>query len=674
MIYLWATLAALAAGPLLVRMVGERRGTIPFLDGFVVLAVPGLIFVHFVPAAVEQFEWATLIALGLGFMAPVLLERLSHDHHGRTDRLALALGVTGLALHAAIDGAALPGLDGTRGLAFGTAIVLHRIPVGLAVWWLASSRLGRAQAVASIGLLMGVTALGYLGGSGFAAFAGSGGVELYQAAVGGSLVHVVFHRSHRSGTPQLTPLLKRIEGAGAIVALLVLVAVVVAEGVAPGGSGSDLAASHAHGGPGFLRRLFVLSAESAPALLAAYLFAGVLHAFLPATSIRWMSRGGPLSSAGRGMVVGLPLPICSCGVVPLYRTLVQRGAPPAAAMAFLVATPELGLDAVFLSIPLLGPQMAGLRLLAAAAAALLVGWWVGGRLKARAVLPVAASGADGAESSVASRLRLALRTGLGEVVDHTAPWIIVGLGIAALAAPLLESGWLASLPPAVDVLIFALLGFPTYVCASSATPLVATLIATGLSPGAAIAFLITGPATNATTLGVIGSVHDRRIALRFAAVLVGFAVVAGLLVNGLVGRLPVPSLAELVDEVPGALQQLSLLALGLLFVSSIFRNGIRSFVAQLSEGLGAGAHGHEHDHGHHDHHGHDHARAHGHGHGHDHRHDHGHDDGHGHGHDDGHDHDPAHDHRPTQPHGSVAGPPLQQPLEPGRSSDPSSIP
>ena len=76
------------------------------------------------------------------------------------------------------------------------------------------------------------------------------------------------------------------------------------------------------------------------------------------------------------MVIGLPFPICSCGVVPLYRTLVAKGAPPAAAMAFLVATPELGLDAILLSIPLLGPDVTVLRLVTAGAAALqlLCGW------------------------------------------------------------------------------------------------------------------------------------------------------------------------------------------------------------------------------------------------------------------------------------------------------------
>ena len=584
--YLVLAVLALAAGPAVGSVFRGRAGIIPFLDGFVVLAVPGLIFLHFVPAALEEAALLRLGALALGFMAPILSEKIFKDRHGRTDRTALVLGVTGLALHAALDGAALNGVHGTAGLPFAAAIILHRIPVGLAVWWLAASRLGTRFALGFVLLLMGVTVLGYLGGGTLSALAGAEAVDLYQALVGGSLVHVAFHKSPHLAPGPSTPFARRSEGSGAIVALVLLTGLVLLES----GDGHG-------GGAGFLDRLLILSAESAPALLLAYVFAGILHAFTPSTSIRWMSRGGPLSSASRGMLVGLPLPICSCGVVPLYRTLVQKGASPAAAMAFLVATPELGLDAIFLSIPLLGPQMTVLRLAVAGVAALLVGWWVGGKLKARTVLPLAGE-EDGGAQDLGKRSREAVRAGFGEVVDHTAPWIVAGLAVAALAAPVLESGWLGRIPPVVDVLLFALIGFPTYVCASSATPLVATFLATGLSPGAAIAFLITGPATNTTTLGVISGVHGRRVALTFAGTLVAFSVTAGLAINFILGAVPVPSLDQLVEEVPGPVQQVALALLILLFLASVFRRGIRKFAGELRDGLGHGQHGHAHDHPH----------------------------------------------------------------------------
>ena len=139
----------------------------------------------------------------------------------------------------------------------------------------------------------------------------------------------------------------------------------------------------------------------------------------------------------------------------------------------------------------------------------------------------------------------------------------------------------------MDVLLFALLGFPAYVCASSATPLVATLVATGLSPGAAIAFLITGPATNATTFGVVAGLHGRGAAVNFALTLVGVAVAAGLVINFTFGAFAGPSLEALVEEAPGLLHQVSLFLLGVLFLSSVLRRGIRRFIGEFRMNAGA---------------------------------------------------------------------------------------
>ncbi len=611
MIWLLASLAALVVGPLLLGAFGARRSVVSLLDGFVVVAVPGLIFLHFVPEAVEHLTVLPVLALLIGFWAPVAAEKLLRDSHGRTDQLALFLGVTGMAVHGLLDGAALPSVAGADSTGFALAIVLHRIPVGLAIWWMVRSMVGTPQAMAAIGGLGVVTVVGWVGGSELSALVGSGGVELYQALVGGSLVHVIFHRS-----PELAPdapprsLARYAEGTGALLALALLAVVAVSEG----------ATGH-HGGIEFLERFVVLTATSAPALVIAYLFAGLLFAYMPAGSIRWMSKGGSLAQAARGMIVGLPLPVCSCGVVPLYQTLVRRGAAPAAAMAFLVATPELGLDAVFLSIPLLGAQMTGIRLVAAAAAALLVGWWVGAWVQRRGVSAVddGPQICEGCGCSLTPEGELtpsaeerspmgALRVGFGSVVDDTAPWIVVGLAIAAIAAPLLAQGWLARLPAGIDVLLFAAIGFPTYVCASSATPLVAALMAGGLSPGAAVAFLITGPATNVTTLGVLSSLHGRAAALRFAGTLVALSVGMGLLLNLGLGAvdLGVPSLESLTEEAPGPIELVALGALTILVAASIARRGIRAFAREVTDGMGVGG---EHDHGH----DHAHGQAHGQG-------------------------------------------------------------
>ncbi len=579
MLYLIAAIGALVAGPLLGLGAGPRqdaetgpqRTLAPLLEGLAIAAIPGLIFLEFVPSAVGKGDWSVLLVLAVGFMLPIAVEKATRQTGGEAHRWALLAGLSGFAVHAALDGAALATLPADAGASFPLATVLHRLPVGVAVWWLVAREMDSRAAVGALFVLMAATVIGYVVGdeAGWTA-AGAGGVRLFQAAVGGSLVHVAMHQ--RRGP--MEPLDRRREGWGAIIAVALLLAVFVV-----GVDDRSTAAA------GFLSRLFVLSAESAFALLLAYLCAGLLSAFLPQRSVRWMERGGAISQAGRGMLIGLPFPICSCGVVPLYRSLIQRGAPPAAAMAFLVATPELGLDAILLSIPLLGPQVTLLRLGTAAVVALLVGWWVGGRLKSAVSAPASVAG-ETARPETRQRFAAALRTGTGEVVDHTAPWILLGLGVAALMTPFLETGWLAGLPPVADVFLFALLGFPTYVCAASATPLVAAFLATGLSPGAGIAFLITGPATNISTLGLVSSLHGRRAAIGFATVVVGLAVSMGVATNVAFGALPVPSLAALTEELPTPLQQTSLLLLAGLFVRSVVRRGLRGFVGELKEGLG----------------------------------------------------------------------------------------
>ena len=569
--YLIAALLTLAAGPVLAAGAGQRRGFIPVLDGLVMAAIPALIFLEFVPSAVGEGNWGLLLALLVGFLIPLATERTTRGTNSRTHRWALLAGFCGFVVHAALDGAALATLPAGAPASLPLAAVLHRLPVGIGVWWLLTKEIDRRAGVVALAALMLATVGGYaFGAAADRLVTGSGVLALFQAAVGGSLVHVVMHQR----APALSPLERRREGWGAILALALLL------GVFATGAGPD-----PHGPASFLSRLYVIAAESAPALLLAYLCAGLLSAFLPQRSVRWMERGGAVSQAGRGMAIGLPFPICSCGVVPLYRSLIQRGAPPAAAMAFLVATPELGIDAVLLSIPLLGPQVTVLRLATAALAAILVGWLVGGRLKAADHVPES-SAAPAEQAGMLPRLAGALRTGTGDVVNHTAPWIVLGLGVAALVTPLLESGWLGSLPPVADVFLFALLGFPTYVCAASATPLVAAFLATGLSPGAGIAFLITGPATNISTLGLVSSLHGRRAAIAFATVMVTFAVAAGVAINAAFGALPVPSLAALMEEIPSLLQQVALVVLAGLFLRSMVRRGLRSFVGELREGLG----------------------------------------------------------------------------------------
>jgi uncharacterized membrane protein YraQ (UPF0718 family) len=288
--------------------------------------------------------------------------------------------------------------------------------------------------------------------------------------------------------------------------------------------------------------------------------------------------------------------------VPLYQTLVSSAVPATAAMAFLVATPELGVDSVLISLPLLGAAFTIVRLVAATLVAIVIGAVIG-RLAVPPPAPVVTDTAKlVSPRSLAARVRAGLRFGFGEVVDHTAPWILLGISIASLADPILKAQWIHALPPGADVVLFALLGMPMYVCASGATPLVAVLIHKGISPGAALAFLLVGPATNATTFGVLSRLHGSRLALWFGGAMAALAVGLGLAVNWFLPDLSGLALYQAAAEAPTSLQVACLGALTVVLAISVLRQGPRGFVAQILTPYGDEAddhHDHDHDHDHH---------------------------------------------------------------------------
>ncbi|MGC6417567.1 MAG: permease [Bradymonadia bacterium] len=324
-------------------------------------------------------------------------------------------------------------------------------------------------------------------------------------------------------------------------------------------------------------RVFVsLALEAAPALLLAYAFAGLLNALLVERTLSWLAAGNSLKQATKGVAFGLPLPICSCGVVPLYQTLVQRGAPGTAALAFLISTPEIGVDAILISLPLLGGELTVIRIAAAVLVALGLALLLGPRIKPKTeqIAPQQLK-----TESLRARIQTGLRYGFGPLVDHTLPWMLVGLSIAAYAAPLFDAQTIAALSPFWQVPVFALLGIPMYVCASAATPLAAIAIMHQVSPGAALAFLLTGPATNVTTFGVLRALHGRSIAILFGILVASLAIALGWLINWTFLDAQVsyePSHAHT------PLEWVCLALLGGLMLISLFRQGPRGMVNHIA--------------------------------------------------------------------------------------------
>ncbi len=566
---------ALLAAPLLDRGLRARPSTQGLAEGALQVFVGGLVLVHVLPFGLVAAGWPAAVALVAGVGLSLSARRVPGG-----ERWALGVAACGLLLHCMVDGATLtlPIGEGGGG-ARGWAVVLHSLPVGLAAWRVAWERGGRTLAGGLLVARALATAVGWSAAEQVLEGATAAGLGIVQCLVAGALLHAL--------GPLAAP--SRSTGWGALLATGGILALALGH-PAPRSFAGELAAAET---------VFTLLVEAAPALLLGYVAAGLLHAFAPAALPRWLTGRSALDSAARGALVGLPVPVCSCGALPLYRGLLAKGVPPAAALAFLVAGPEVGAGTVLVSLPLLGLPMTVLRVGGALLVALAVGVLVSPLIPA----PPARTGPTPALPPLGARLREGLHFGLVETVEHTAPWVLAGLLLAGLLEPLLDADALRHVPGPLGVVGAALIGVPAYVCASGATPLVAVLVHKGLSGGAAVAFLLTGPATNISTFGVLRRLHGPRVALRFGMVVATLAVGLGLALDALWPDPLVPPLHAASAHAHGTLELASAAVLGLLFAAALVRNGLAGFLDPLL-------------HPHHDH-------DHGAGEGHDHRHDHG---------------------------------------------------
>lgn len=590
---------ALLIGPALYQVFFKNSQALKGIDGFVFVTIAGLLLIHFFQDFNLKDGWTTFVLLLAGLLGPLLVERIFSSIQREVHFATLLLGAVGFLIHTALDGAALaPHEHGvTIDLSLAAAVVIHRLPVGLTIWWLLKPRFGAL--FASLGLLfaIGGTTGGFLLASSDLVRSLDYTFSWVQALVSGSILHVVFFRFHlhdghahgahthgeHCGQPkEKTQKSERAtwisaEGFGNLLGLFFLALLF---------SLFDMESVHTHAGHGGEHQISVVQSfvgyalESGPALAFAYIAGIFIYGFFPERSIEWMKRGGSIQQSAKGMLVGLPLPICSCGVLPYYQTLVKKGAPPAAAVAFLIATPELGIDAVLLSFPLLGLNLTIIRLVASAAIAFVIAWLMSRVLKQKKALPVVV---DSGERTAGEKLKRGVRFALFELVDTTAPWMLLGLLLAAIAGPLLEQVDL-QLSNSLEVLLFASLGLLVYVCASGATPLVAAMIAAGVSPGAGLAFLLTGPASNVSTFGVFSELHGRRAAILFASLMIGAGVIVGLVTNFLLPEYGGAVSSHLHDHEHDNwywMQIVSVILIGGLFLSSFIRQGGRQFFGHL---------------------------------------------------------------------------------------------
>lgn len=349
--------------------------------------------------------------------------------------------------------------------------------------------------------------------------------------------------------------------------VIALVIGVIASGLAPQFESFEaLQTSIAHFGEEALATFLAM----APYLLLGFAIAGLVQVFVDPARLQRLFKGEGVKPVATASVLGAPLPLCSCSVIPVASGLRKAGAGKGPTSAFLIATPETGVDSVSVTYALFDPVMAVVRPVASVLSALVTGLAVGvfaksskddepnAGLDETVANPCCSKGDDanatnassaGTSDATQPRLRRAARFAFVDMVDDLAGALIVGILLSALIAAWVPADWFDSplLAGSRAIFVMLLVGVPIYVCAAASTPIAATLLLKGLSPGAVLVFLLAGPATNLATLTVMGKSLGKRALAVHLGVLMLVTLVLGFATDALYGGFGFASFAKLGD-------------------------------------------------------------------------------------------------------------------------------
>lgn len=281
--------------------------------------------------------------------------------------------------------------------------------------------------------------------------------------------------------------------------------------------------------------------EMAPYILLGFLFAGLLNEFVkPRTMARHLSGRGLLPVV-KAAALGVPLPLCSCGVLPTAVSLRRRGASRAASTSFLIATPQTGVDSIAATYSLLGLPFALIRPVAALLGAVAGGWAVGRFGGNEPEAGDAAGCSDDGCGDEASqqpvsfprRLLRAVSYGFVDMVGSVGGWLVVGLVVAALITVTVPDSFFTALSDnrLLAMLAVVVVAVPMYVCATGSIPIAMSLMMKGLSPGIAFVMLMAGPAANFASVMILSRTNGRRATAIYIASVVITAIGFGLVID-----------------------------------------------------------------------------------------------------------------------------------------------
>jgi uncharacterized protein len=326
--------------------------------------------------------------------------------------------------------------------------------------------------------------------------------------------------------------------------------------------------------------------DMAPYLLLGFLMAGVLSVLIPPEMVERHLGGKGLLPVFKAAALGVPLPLCSCGVIPVAAALRRHGASRGATVGFLISTPQTGADNILVVYSLLGLTFAIFSPIVAMVSGLIGGMAVSllageepeaGQkdevCREACCDPVKAQG-----RTWGRKLGWALRYGFGTLPQDIGKPMLLGILVAAVISALVPAGFFAPIlgGGVLAMVVMMLLSIPVYVCSSASVPVAAALIAKGVSPGVALVFLMTGPATNAAAIMTIWRVMGRRTALIYLASVAGTALAAGLTLDYIFHVQGVPGVPQMHMHHGGPLQWVFAIALLAVLTVAVVRSYVQA--------------------------------------------------------------------------------------------------
>ena len=317
-----------------------------------------------------------------------------------------------------------------------------------------------------------------------------------------------------------------------------------------------------------LKNIYYLALDASFWLVIGLFIGGLFKSLIPTSFLQRHLSSEGFSSVIKAAILGAPLPLCSCGVIPAAMGLRDAGASKSATTSFLVSTPETGVDSVFITYAMMGPFMAVVRPITALISAITSGTLVAlfdakensedaplletsccsskpepkeesccstkQELKEKSCCSTGNIEKQHKESLLSTIVN-GVKYAFTELLDNIIFWLVIGILFAALVETFVPNDALIKYGTGWSgMFVMLLVGIPMYVCATASTPLAAGFLMAGISPGAVLVFLLAGPATNMATLGIINKQMGNKTMWLYLTGIMSTALISGFVVNELV--------------------------------------------------------------------------------------------------------------------------------------------